>query len=121
MVANVSDIAYAAQMLHGEVARCGGFSYAKIATTDFYGAGIVILPPNGNKRMKNSRKNHMVFLVHTGKVTATVAGMTFGMTAGGAFIVPRGNDYALINESPTYETQLFFSQGSMTLPPGYRD
>ena len=51
---------------------------------------MVDLPPGGVKRMKNSRKNHMVFWVFRGRVRVEVAGTAFSIGRGGMWQVPRG-------------------------------
>jgi hypothetical protein len=76
-------------------------------TLPFFGSGIVELPPEGFKRMKNSQKMQMVFFVHEGKVLVTVGppavgqngrGVSgeeaetneFAISKGGVWVVPRG-------------------------------
>jgi centromere protein C len=66
------------------------FRMAKTLTTPFMGAGVVDLPAGSEKRPKNSRKMHMVFFVHTGKVLVTVNEASFRLSAGGMWFVPRG-------------------------------
>ena len=56
----------------------------------FMGAGVVDLPPGSEKRPKNSRKMHMVFFVHYGKVLVSVNEAQFRISAGGTWFVPRG-------------------------------
>lgn len=62
-------------------------------TLPFFGSGMVEIPPNGFKRVKNSRKMQMVFFVHEGKVTVDIEDVQFGMTKGGVWQVPRGEFY----------------------------
>jgi len=85
-----ADIAFSAQSIKPRDVPGSGFRYAKVMTMDYFGAGLVEIPPDGFKRSKNVRKMQMCFFVHQGKVTVDVAGMTFGITAGGMFQVPRG-------------------------------
>lgn len=67
------------------------FKFAKTLTLPFFGAGVVDLPPGSEKHPKNSRKMQMVFFVHTGSVTVTIADVnTFRITKGGMWFVPRG-------------------------------
>ena len=66
------------------------FTYAKMLTLPFFHSGMVDLPPGGVKRMKNSRKNHMVFWVFYGRVRVNVAGTEFSIGRGGMWQVPRG-------------------------------
>jgi len=56
---------------------------------------MVEIPPDGYKRMKNSRKMQMVFFVHEGKVTVDIEDVQFGMTKGGVWQVPRGEFFLL--------------------------
>lgn len=72
------------------------FRYTKVMTLKFFGSGLVEIPPNGYKKTKNVRKMQMCFFVHEGKVTVDVAGMTFGITAGGMFQVPRGELFSFL-------------------------
>jgi centromere protein C len=69
------------------------FRMAKTLTTPFMGTGVVDLPPGSEKRPKNSRKMHMVFFVHTGKVLVTVNEASFRLSAGGMWFVPRGMSF----------------------------
>lgn len=66
------------------------FTYAKTLTLPFFHSGMVDLPPGGVKRMKNSRKNHMVFWVFSGRVRVDVSGTDFSIGRGGMWQVPRG-------------------------------
>lgn len=66
------------------------FQYAKTITLPFFHSGVVDIPPGGEKRQKNSRKNHMVFWVFSGRVTVDVSGNEFGLGKGGMWQVPRG-------------------------------
>lgn len=65
-------------------------------TLPFFGAGVVELPPEGFKRAKNSRKMHMVFFVHEGKVMVEIGAQgngevnQFAISKGGVWVVPRG-------------------------------
>ncbi|KAJ4131134.1 mitotic fidelity of chromosome transmission- protein [Fusarium equiseti] len=73
------------------------FRMAKTLTTPFLGAGVVDLPAGSEKRPKNSRKMHMVFFVHTGKVLVTVNEASFRLSAGGMWFVPRGTVLVCFN------------------------
>ncbi|RTE77301.1 hypothetical protein BHE90_008233 [Fusarium euwallaceae] len=86
------------------------FRFAKTLTTPFMGAGIVDLPPGSDKRPKNSRKMHMVFFLHSGKVLVTVNEASFRLSAGGMWFVPRGNYYSITNDYDK-PARIFFSQG----------
>lgn len=68
------------------------FRFAKTLTLPFFGSGMVELPPEGAKRVKNSRKMQMVFFVFYGRVTVDVGTPTtsFSIGKGGMWQVPRG-------------------------------
>ncbi|KAK0796634.1 mitotic fidelity of chromosome transmission-related protein [Friedmanniomyces endolithicus] len=94
------------------------FKYAKILTLPFFGTGLVEIPPEGFKRAKNSRKMQMVFFVYEGKVLVEIGTQggevsvnEFAITKGGVWVVPRGNNYAITNESRTKTAKIFFAQG----------
>ncbi|CAK4032663.1 Centromere 3 [Lecanosticta acicola] len=110
------DLAFAASSIITRDVAGSEFKYAKIMTIPFFGAGVVELPPEGFKRAKNSRKMQMVFFVHEGKVLVEVGAMglevnSFALSKGGVWIVPRGNNYAITNESSTTTAKIFFAQG----------
>ena len=66
------------------------FRYAKTITLPFFHSGMVVIPPDGEKRMKNARKNHMVFWVFSGRVAVNVSNNEFSVGRGGMWQVPRG-------------------------------
>ena len=68
------------------------FKFAKTLTLDFFGSGMVQLPPGGAKRIKNSRKMQMVFFVFYGRVTVNIGTppTKFSIGRGGQWQVPRG-------------------------------
>ncbi|OAR01003.1 hypothetical protein LLEC1_03358 [Akanthomyces lecanii] len=83
--------------------------YAKPLTMPFMGAGLVDLPPGSEKRPKNSRKMHLVFFVHYGKVTVSINEVQFRISAGGMFFVPRGNYYNIANDYD-FPARVYFAQ-----------
>ncbi|KAK3115356.1 mitotic fidelity of chromosome transmission- protein [Teratosphaeriaceae sp. CCFEE 6253] len=117
------DLAFAAPTLLTRDVPGSAFRYAKILTLPFFGAGVVELPPAGFKRAKNARKMQMVFFVHAGKVMVEVGAPggggaqeaegvnAFAVSRGGVWVVPRGNNYAITNESRTTTAKIFFAQG----------
>lgn len=74
------------------------FKFAKTLALPFFHTGVVDLPPGGEKRMKNSRKNHMVFWLFYGRVRVDVAGAEFSVGKGGMWQVPRGELLLFIRE-----------------------
>lgn len=48
------------------------------------------LPSGGEKRPKNSKKNHMIFWVNSGRVQVDISGTEFSIGRGGMWQVPRG-------------------------------
>ncbi|KAJ6783093.1 hypothetical protein PWT90_08619 [Aphanocladium album] len=85
--------------------------YAKPLAMPFIGAGLVDLPPGSEKRPKNSRKMHMVFFVHYGKVTVSINELQFRVSSGGMWFVPRGNYYNISNENE-FPARVYFAQAS---------
>ncbi|KAK7429267.1 mitotic fidelity of chromosome transmission-related protein [Neonectria magnoliae] len=102
-------VAVSADAIQTKDIRDATFRFAKTLTTPFMGAGVVDLPPGAEKRPKNSRKMHMVFFVHFGKVLVTVNEAQFRITAGGMWFVPRGNYYSITNDYDN-ASRIFFSQ-----------
>ena len=85
------DLAFAgSKIVTREVNIDANFKFAKVLSLSFFGMGMVELPPNGFKKLKNSRKMQMVFFVHYGKVRVTVASNEFVISKGGVWQVPRG-------------------------------
>jgi len=83
-------IAISADAIQTSDIKDATFRFAKTLTMPFMGAGVVDLPPGAEKRPKNSRKMHMVFFVHYGKVLVTINEAQFRISAGGTWFVPRG-------------------------------
>ncbi len=75
------------------------FKFAKTLTLDFFGSGMVDLPPEGAKRVKNSRKMQMVFFVFYGRVEVSMGTplKTFSIGKGGQWQVPRGKLFCFLS------------------------
>jgi len=86
----VAEIAYAHAAIQTREVHNSTFRYAKTLTLPFFGSGMVDLPPQGQKKKKNSRKMQMVFFVFYGRVVVEVAGNVFSIGKGGMWQVPRG-------------------------------
>ncbi|KAF2085795.1 hypothetical protein K490DRAFT_58421 [Saccharata proteae CBS 121410] len=95
--------------------KSGEFRYSKILTSPFFSAGMVDLPAQGSKSLKNSKNKHMSFCLLSGKVEVQVGEMLFAISKGGVFIVPRGNIYAIHNvaEEPA---RIFFTWACEVAP-----
>lgn len=106
---NVSEelLAISAEAVQTKDIKDATFRFAKTLTMPFMGAGIVDLPPGAEKRPKNSRKMHMVFFVHTGKVLVTVNETEFRISAGGQWFVPRGKRQPFFPPSHSPSKTLF--------------
>ena len=100
------DIAFASTAIKTQDVHGSSFRYAKVMTLPFFGSGMVEIPPDGYKRMKNSRKMQMVFFVHEGKVTVDIEDVQFGMTKGGVWQVPRGESFSSFS-LPFFSSLLF--------------
>ncbi|KAJ4857539.1 mif2/CENP-C like domain-containing protein [Trichoderma breve] len=111
-------IALSAKAVQTSEIRDATFRFAKTLTMPFMGAGVVDLPPGGEKRPKNSRKMHMVFFVHTGKVMVTINEAQFRISAGGMWFVPRGNYYSITNDYDN-PSRVFFCQACEISPTQY--
>ena len=87
-----ADIAYSFEAIDMRDIAGADFKFAKTLTLDFFGAGMVDLPPGCAKRMKNSRRMQMVFFVFYGRVTVNVGTppTKFSIGKGGQWQVPRG-------------------------------
>lgn len=83
-------IAYAAAAINTRQVKNATFGFAKTMTMPFFGAGVVDLPPGAVKKVKNTRRMHMVFFLHYGRVEAMVNDNTFRIGQGGQWMVPRG-------------------------------
>lgn len=72
-----------------EVAN-GDFTFVKTCTEEFFGTGMIEVPPGGIKRTKNSGKMHLVFYIISGKVEVKIGENSFRVRKGAQFMVPRG-------------------------------
>ena len=92
-----ADIAYSFEAIDMRDIAGADFKFAKTLTLDFFGAGMVDLPPGCVKRMKNSRRMQMVFFVFYGRVTVNVGTppTKFSIGKGGQWQVPRGEPLPL--------------------------
>ena len=86
------DIAYSFDAIEMRDISGADFKFAKTLTLDFFGSGMVHLPPGGAKRIKNSRKMQMVFFIFYGRVTVSLGtpATKFSIGKGGQWQVPRG-------------------------------
>ncbi|KAL3959983.1 cupin [Purpureocillium lilacinum] len=109
-------IAISADAIQTSDIKDATFRFAKTLTMPFMGAGVVDLPPGAEKRPKNSRKMHMVFFVHYGKVLVTINEAQFRISAGGTWFVPRGNYYSITNDYDN-PSRIFFAQACEVRAP----
>ncbi|KAG0260052.1 hypothetical protein BG011_002161 [Mortierella polycephala] len=72
-------------------------------------SGIMKIEPGGKKPANNGNACSMIFYVIKGMVQAMVHETTIVLSAGGQFLVPRGNQYSITNVSRN-ESHLFFVQ-----------
>ncbi|KAI9803528.1 MAG: hypothetical protein M1825_001871 [Sarcosagium campestre] len=105
-----TELAYASVAMQTQEVANSTFRYAKTLAMDFFGSGVVDVPPQGFKRPKKSRKMQMVFYVFEGKVLVDVAGNQFRIGRGGMWQVPRGNIYSIQNDYDKM-ARIFFAQG----------
>lgn len=111
------EVAYSFDAIEMRDISGADFKFAKTLTLDFFGSGMVDLPPGGAKRVKNSRKMQMVFFVFYGRVEVSMGTplKTFSIGKGGQWQVPRGNFYSITNRSTTKPARIFFAQGCEVL------
>lgn len=72
------------------------------------------MPPKSSKRPKNTKRIHMVFFVHTGRVQVDISGVQFSAGKGCVFHVPCGNSYSFTNNHAK-TASLFFTQRCIPL------
>ena len=87
------------------------FRFSKtFAEGSFLASGFLVIPKGEQKPNKNSKDAVMMFLVMTGRVKVTIHRSTFTVGAGAQFIVPRGNQYKILNDGDE-DSKLFFVHG----------
>ncbi|TFK66299.1 hypothetical protein BDN72DRAFT_154955 [Pluteus cervinus] len=69
----------------------------------------MVIPPGGEKPKKSSDDNTFIFCIMEGTIIFSIQEDKFLLTAGGMFMVPRGNRYGLENVGQN-EARLFYSQ-----------
>lgn len=102
-------VAWTAEAIEMEGIKESTARFGKPLALPFMGAGIVDLPPNSEKRPKNSRKMHLVFFVHYGKVLVSINDAEFRVSAGSMWFVPRGNYYNITNDYDS-PARVYFAQ-----------
>ena len=105
-----SEVAYSFEAIEMRDISGADFKFAKTLTLDFFGSGMVDLPPGGAKRVKNSRKMQMVFFVFYGRVEVSMGTplKAFSIGKGGQWQVPRGKLFS----SSLFITTRFFESNS---------
>ncbi|CAD6581112.1 MAG: hypothetical protein ASARMPREDX12_000362 [Alectoria sarmentosa] len=95
------EVAYSFEAIEMRDINGADFKFAKTLTLDFFGSGMVDLPPGGAKRVKNSRKMQMVFFVFYGRVEVSMGTplKTFSIGKGGQWQVPRGKLFCFVRLS----------------------
>ncbi len=83
-------IAYSREAMVTRQVKNASFFFSKTLTLPFFGSGVVDLPPGSSKTSKNTRRMHMVFFMHSGRVSVTVNDNQFRIGKGGQWIVARG-------------------------------
>ena len=100
------EVAYSFDAIEMRDISGADFKFAKTLTLEFFGSGMVDLPPGGAKRVKNSRKMQMVFFVFYGRVEVSMGTplKTFSIGKGGQWQVPRGKLSRSLSLSITFCT-----------------
>ncbi|CAK7265590.1 mitotic fidelity of chromosome transmission-related protein [Sporothrix epigloea] len=111
-----AEIALSDAAIQTHEVRGSTFRFVKTLSLPFFGTGMVDMPPGSEKKLKNSRKMHMTFFVHTGQVLVRVNESEFRIAKGGMWSVPRWNYYSILNDNDR-PARVFFAQGCEMLPP----
>ncbi|CAK7209517.1 mitotic fidelity of chromosome transmission-related protein [Sporothrix curviconia] len=111
-----AEIALSNAAIQTHEVRGATFRFVKTLSLPFFGTGMVDMPPGSEKKLKNSRKMHMTFFVHTGQVLVKVNESEFRIAKGGMWSVPRGNYYSITNDKDQM-ARVFFAQGCEVLAP----
>ncbi|CAK7263859.1 mitotic fidelity of chromosome transmission-related protein [Sporothrix epigloea] len=111
-----AEIALSDAAIQTHEVRRSTFRFVKTLSLPFFGTGMVDMPPGSEKKLKNSRKMHMTFFVHTGQVLVRVNESEFRIAKGGMWSVPRWNYYSIINDTDR-PSRIFFAQGCEVLTP----
>ncbi|KAJ3415797.1 hypothetical protein HDV05_004069 [Chytridiales sp. JEL 0842] len=80
----------------------------------FFGMGIMDLPPHVEKPNKNSGRTAIAFYIIFGKVQVHLHHSVFELAEGAHFLIPRGNQYSLTNTGRGV-TRLLFVQAKEVL------
>lgn len=113
-VLTLQDVAYSHEAIEMHDINGAEFKFAKTLTLDFFGSGMVHLPPGGFKRIKNSRKMQMVFFVFYGRVMVSIGTppTKFSIGKGGQWQVPRGKNNCLLHPFQSPSLRRFFHHQS---------
>lgn len=86
------------------------FAFDKVFGVDEYmAAGVLEIPPEGEKPLKPTKDNNYVFVVLEGAVDVQIHRTYFRLAPSGTFAVPKGNTYAIRNVSRR-TARIFFAQ-----------
>ncbi|RSL42722.1 hypothetical protein CEP54_015378 [Fusarium duplospermum] len=89
------------------------FQFGRIDTPTPMSFGILHLPSGQRKEAKNTRGSEQVFFLHSGKVCVELEQQSFRISKGSSWIVPRGNEYSIINDYDK-DAHMFFCCNSET-------
>jgi len=112
-------IAFSGSAIHPTHPKNSAIKFARVFVegppdAPWLGTGVIELPPGVEKQTKPSKQNSMVFFVAEGAVEATVNKTVVRLKRGGQFLVPRGNNYRIVNLADR-TSKLWFVQATDTM------
>lgn len=103
------------EMHDPRVVGSGGYTFQRtFSVGNFCGSGILNLDPGAEKPNKNSGLTAVFFYVISGHIKVHLHKSLFEVGTGTHFVIPRGNQYSLLNMSSTKEARLLFMQARET-------
>ncbi|KAJ1968369.1 mitotic fidelity of chromosome transmission- protein, partial [Dimargaris xerosporica] len=97
------------------VLSAGCYFQKCLQEAEWFSSGVLVINPGREKLMRQTTDAAMIFYIVSGRCSVTVAGTTFTMSRGDQFLVPRGNEYRVVNTS-RHDAKLFFTRATHTFP-----
>ncbi|KAJ1980728.1 mitotic fidelity of chromosome transmission- protein [Dimargaris verticillata] len=97
------------------VLSAGCYFQKCLQEAEWFSSGVLVINPEREKLMRQTTDAAMIFYIVSGRCSVTVAGTTFTMSRGDQFLVPRGNEYRVVNTS-RHDAKLFFTRATHTFP-----
>ncbi|KAJ1970438.1 mitotic fidelity of chromosome transmission- protein [Dimargaris xerosporica] len=97
------------------VLSAGCYFQKCLQEAEWFSSGVLVINPGREKLMRQTTDAAMIFYIVSGRCSVTVARTTFIMSRGDQFLVPRGNEYRVVNIS-RHDAKLFFTRATHTFP-----